>query len=223
MVKKILTGCVIVAVIAMLGFGVAGYYAYRLAAPMLENAGDYVARAREISRLGDRVANKTPYVPPRTGELTTSQVERFVAVQGRVRSELGNRWTEMETKSEAIRKRTESHEMLSFAEVREIFSEVAGIYTEARRAQVNALNIHKFSDEEYIWVKRRVYEAAGMHAASSFDFSAIENLAGGGAEKADARLLKDQPPLRVPEANIKLVKPHSARLKEWMAMAVLGL
>jgi len=221
-VKKVLVGCLIVLVIALIGFGVAGYYAYRIAAPMLENAGDYVARAREIARLGDRVSNQTPYTPPPNGELTASQVERLVAVQGRVRSELGNRWTEMETKAEAIRKRTEGNEMLGFAEVREIFSEVAGIYTEARRAQVDALNIHKFSDEEYSWVKRRVYEAAGMHVASGFDFSAIENLARGGPEKADARL-KDQPLLKVPDANIKLVKPHTGQLKEWIAMAVLGL
>ena len=81
--KKILTGCLIVAVIAMIGFGVAGYYAYRIARPMIENAGDYLARAREISRLGDRVTNKAPYVPPKDGELTQAQVDRFIAVQTR--------------------------------------------------------------------------------------------------------------------------------------------
>ena len=95
--KKILTGCLIVAVIALIGFGVAGFYAYRFARPMLESAGDYVTRAREIARLGDRVENKAPYVPPKNGELTASQVERFVAVQARVRNELGDRWTEVET------------------------------------------------------------------------------------------------------------------------------
>lgn len=220
--KKILAGCLIVLVIAVIGFGVAGYYAYRFAAPMIENAGDYVARAREISRLGERVANKAAFEPPSTGELTSSQVERFVAVQGRVRSELGTRWTEIEKRSEDIRKRTEGNEMLGFSDVQEIFSEVASIYSEARRAQVDALNIHKFSDDEYIWVKRRVYEAAGMHVASGFDFSAIEDLARGGPEWADARR-KDQPMLAIPDANIKLVKPHTGQLKEWMAMAVLGL
>ena len=42
--KKLLTGCLIVLVIAMIGFGVAGYYAYRFARPMIESAGDYVTQ-----------------------------------------------------------------------------------------------------------------------------------------------------------------------------------
>jgi hypothetical protein len=221
-VKKILTGCLIVVVIAMIGFGVAGYYAYRIARPMLENAGDYMARAREIARLGDRVAIKAPYVPPKNGELTSAQVDRFLAVQGRVRSELGDRWEIIETKSSEIRKKTESNEMLGVSEVTAIFSDIANIYVEARREQVNALNIHKFSDGEYAWVKRRVYEAAGIHVASGFDFSAIESLARGGSAAADRRI-QDFPLPEVPEANMKLVKPHAGKLKEWIPMAVLGL
>lgn len=220
--KKILTGCLIVLVIALIGFGVAGYYAYRFARPMIESAGDYVSKASEISRLGDRVANKTPYVPPANGELTASQVERFVAVQGRVRTELGDRWAEIEAKSAEIRKKTEGKQDLSFAEVREIFSGIAGLYMEARRAQVGALNIHKFSDGEYTWVKRRVYEAAGMQVASSVDFSALEDLAREGAQKTSTKL-PDLPMPEVPAANIKLVQPHLAQLKEWIPMAVLGL
>jgi hypothetical protein len=220
--KKILTGCLIVLVIAMIGFGVAGYYAYRFARPMIESAGDYVSRAGELSQLGDRVANKATYVPPQNGELTAAQVERFVAVQGRVRSELDNRWTDIEAKSAEIRKKTEGNETLSFADVRTIFSDFANIYIEARRAQVGALNIHKFSDEEYTWVKRRVYEAAGMEVASGLDFSALEDLAREGAQRSSTKL-PDMPMPQVPPANIELVKPHIARLKEWLPMAVMGL
>ena len=218
--KKILTGCLIVAAIAMVGLGVAGYYAYRAARPMIENAGDYLARAREFARLGDKVANRAPYVPPKNGELTASQVERFIAVQTRVRDALGDRWGEVTTRSEAMRKRTESNEMLSLSDVTDIFREVGSIYVEARRAQVNALNIHKFSDGEYSWVKRRVYEAAGIHVSSNFDFSAIEDLARGVRRSTK---LPEIPLPEVPEANIKLVKPHAAKIKEWLPMAVLGL
>jgi hypothetical protein len=220
--KKILTGCLIVLVIAMIGFGVAGYYAYRYARPMLESAGDYVSRAGELSQLGDRVANKAPYVPPKNGELTAAQVDRFIAVQGRVRSELDNRWTEVEAKSAEIRKKTSGNEAPSFADLRNMFSDVANIYIEARRAQVGALNIHKFSDGEYAWVKRRVYEAAGMEVARGLDFSAIEDLAREGAQRSSTKL-PDMPMPEVPPANIALVKPHLAQLKEWIPMAVLGL
>src|SRR5688572_23422436 len=87
-VKKVLVGCLIVLVIAMIGFGVAGYYAYRWAQPMIQSTGDYLERAREMTRLGERVQNRSSYTPPANGELTTAQVDRFLAVQTRVRDEL---------------------------------------------------------------------------------------------------------------------------------------
>ena len=220
--KKILTGCLIVLVIALIGFGVAGYYAYRFARPMLESAGDYVSRAGELSQLGDRVANKAPYVPPKNGELTAAQVDRFVAVQTRVRSELDNRWAEVELKAAEIRRKTAGNQTLSFADLRNMFSDVANIYIEARRAQVGALNIHKFSDGEYAWVKHRVYEAAGMEVASGLDFSALEDLAREGAQRSSTKL-PEMPMPEVPPVNVALVKPHLAQLKEWIPMAVLGL
>ncbi len=220
--KKILTGCLIVVVVAMIGFGVAAFYAYRYAKPMIDSAGDYLSKARQVAQQADRIANKAPYVPPATGELTQQQVERFVAVQGRVRDELGDRWTEIETKSAEIRQKTTGNQELSLAEVTSIFKDFANIYVEARRVQVNALNIHKFSDAEYAWVRRRVYEAAGVEMASGIDMSAIEDLAREGSQRANTRL-PEIPLPEVPEANIKLVKPHAAKAKDWIPMAVLGL
>lgn len=220
--KKILTGCLIVLVIAMIGFGVAGYYAYRFAKPMIDSAGDYVARAREMSQLGDRVANKAPYIPPKNGELTQAQIERFIAVQTKVRNSLDTRWDEIETKSAEIRKKTEGDQHLSLSEVSSVFSDLANIYIEARRAQVTALNTQKFSDGEYNWVRKRVWEAAGMHVASGIDMSAIEDLARQGAQKSDTKI-PDIPMPEVPAKNIALIKPHTTQLKEWIPLAVLGL
>lgn len=221
--KKILGGCLIVLAIAMVGFAVAGYYAYQAAKPMLSSAADYVAKARELSRLGDNVSNKRPFVPPASGELTSAQVDRFVAVQGRVRSELGNRWDDIESKSADIRKRTEGNQReLSFSELTSVFSDIANIYIEARKVQVNALNVHKFSDGEFAWVRRRMYEAAGMEIAGGLDMSAFEDMAREGAQKTGVKL-PDMPKPEVPPANLKLVKPHTAKLKEWLPMAMLGL
>jgi hypothetical protein len=220
--KKILGGCLIIVVIAMIGLGVASFYAYRYAKPMIDSAGDYLAKARQVSQLADRVANKAPYIPPDNGQLTQAQVERFVAVQGRVRDELGDRWSEIETKSAEIKQRTAGNQELSFAEIGAVFKDIANIYLEARRVQVNALNIHKFSDGEYTWVRRRVYEAAGVEMASGIDMSAIEDLARETTQRTTTRV-PEIPMPEVPEANIKLVKPHTAKIKEWIPMAVLGL
>lgn len=221
--KKTLGGCLIVFVIALVGLGVAGFYAYRAARPMFDNAADYVARARELSSLSDQVRNQSPYPPPATGELTVSQVERFIAVQARVRSELGSRWTEFEKTAESLKQKAENKQSdWSYSDITAMFSNFMGIYTEARKAHVNALNVHKFSDEEFSWVRLRVYEAAGMQLAGSFDTSAIEALARDGAEKTGVSVPDLDLP-EVPEANIKLVKPHAAKLKEWLPMAMLGL
>jgi hypothetical protein len=237
--KKLLAGCLVVLVIALAGFSVAGFYAFRWARPMIENTANYLDRAREMSRLADRITNKSPYVPPETGRLTATQVERFVAVQTRVRDELGERWSAIEAKSAEIRQKatagtdnaTEGTDNtdkgvrgrdLTLAELTSVFSDLAGIYTEARRAQVNALNAQRFSDAEYTWVRRRVYEAAGMEIAGGIDLSKFEELARESAMKSSV-MLPNLPKPKVPEANLKLVKPHLAKIKEWVPMAFLGL
>ena len=221
--KKILVGCLIVFVVAVIGLSVAGFYAFRWARPMIESTSNYLDRAREMSRLADRITIKAPYVAPQNGELSATQVERFVAVQTRVRDELGTRWSDIETKSAELREKTRDNQRdLTLTEFTAVFSDLAGIYMEARRAQVNALNVQRFSDAEYTWVRRRVYEAAGMEIAGGIDISRIEELAREGALKSNVKL-PDMPRPNVPEANIALVKPHLAKIKEWVPMAFLGL
>ena len=221
--KKVLFGCLIVLVIAIFGFAAAGYYAYRWAQPMIQSTADYLDRAREFSRLGDRVNNKSPYSPPASGELTQPQVDRFLAVQTRVRDEMGARWAEIEKKSAEIREKTKDGRELTFSEFTTVFSDLAGIFLEARREQVNALNVHKFSDAEYSWVRFRVYEAAGMEVASGLDLSKIEQLARDNGISTSLRLEVDNGKPKVPAANIKLVRPHLEKLKQSFPLAILGL
>jgi len=220
--KKILTGCLIVAVIAMIGLSVAAFYAYRMAKPMLDSAAGYMAAANEVARLGDRVANKTDYTPPAGGELTAAQVDRFMAVQARVSGALKDRWAEIETRSAEFRKRSQDHKDVTLSDLQNMLSTIGSVWIDGRREQVNALNIHKFSDDEYAWVRRRVWEAAGVEMAGSIDMSAFGDLARQGAQNTHLDL-PELPPAEVPEANIRLVKPHLAKLKGWMPMAVLGL
>ena len=221
--KKILGGCLIVLVIALVGFGVATFYAYRWARPMIDSTSSYLDRAREMTRLGEEVQNRQPFAAPANGELTAAQVERFMAVQTRVHDELGSRRSEIEkTAQEINRKTAEDRSALTFSEFTTVFSDLAGIYLEARRAQVRALNVQRFSDAEFSWVRLRVYEAAGMHVASGIDLSSIEKIARESAEKGNVTL-PDVPKPKVPDANIELVKPHLPKLKQWLPMAVLGL
>jgi len=217
--KKILVGCLIVIVIAIIGFGAAGYYAYRAMKPVIDNAANYVDKAREVTRLGEQIKIKTPFQPPASGELTQTQVERFVAVQTRVRSDLGDKWDQIEKQSKEIRAKADANRNdWTLAEFTSVFSQIANIWVDARKSQVNALNIQRFSEGEYEWVRRRVYEAAGITITGKIDLSKIEKLAGQQGVTVPQMDLPD-----VPKKNIELVKPHLAKIKEWIPLAALGL
>lgn len=221
--KKVLVGCLIVLVIGGVGLGVAAFWAYRAARPMFESASSYLDQAKELASVGDRIAIKAPYSVPADGELTNAQVERFIAVQSRVRLQLGDRWSELQGKAEALKKKADSRKgELSLAEAASVFSDLTGIYVDARRAQVDALNVQKFSASEYTWVRNRVYEAAGMQLEGSIDLSAIEKMAREGAGQTGVQL-PDLPKPDVPDANLKAVRPHIKKLQESIALAFLGL
>ncbi len=221
--KKILAGCLVVAVIAMIGFGVAAFYAYRAMRPVIDNASSYMDKAREVTRLGEGVRNKSAFEPPVNGELTAQQVERFVAVQTRVRDDLSDRWELVEQKSSELKSKAAAKSGdWTLAEFTGVFADIATIWVDARRAQDNAINVQRFSEAEYEWVRRRVYEAAGVELASGLDLSKIEALARDQAAKGGGEI----PALKlaeVPTANIELVKPHAAKIKEWIPLAALGL
>ena len=221
--KKILAGCLIVLVIAVIGFGVAGYYAYRVMKPVIDNASGYMDKAREVTRLGEGIKNTTAFEPPASGELTLAQVERFLAVQSRVRSDLNDKWAQVEKQSANIRARAERNSNdWTMSELTGVFSEIGTIYLDGRKSQIVALNTQRFSEAEYEWVRRRVYEAAGVELAGNLDLSKIEDLARDHASKGGVELPAMNLP-KVPEKNVALVKPHAAKIKEWIPMAMLGL
>lgn len=221
--KKILAGCLIVLLIAAIGFAAAGFYAYRAMRPVIDSAANYMDKAREVTKLGEDIKIKTPFEPPANGELTQQQVERFLAVQTRVRSDLGDRWDQVEKKSQELKAKADANRQdWTLAEFTSVFSDIANIWVEARQSQVKALNIQRFSEGEYEWVRKRVYEAAGVQLAGNMDLAKIESLARNNAAANGVNL----PPMdlpKVPERNVELVKPHAAKIKEWIPMAVLGL
>lgn len=222
MMKKILAGCLIVLVIAICGVAVASFYAYRMMQPVIQNANNYLDRAAEITRLGGDVRNRNAYTPPDNGELTPAQVERFLAVQARVKADLADRWSEIQKKSEELQARAKGRQDTNLADFTAVFSDIMSLWVDGRQAQVRALNVQKFSDSEYAWVRRRVYEAAGMQLAGGIDLSKIEELARSTSGQSNLTL-PEMPKTDVPTANIALVAPHLAKLKESLPIAVFGL
>ena len=67
-----------------------------------------------------------------------------------------------------------------------------------------------------------LFRSAGVELAGGMDLSKIEGLARENAGRSGVEIPSMDLPA-VPEANIKLVKPHVGKIKEWIPMAVLGL
>jgi hypothetical protein len=220
--KKLLGGCLVVLVLGAVLLGVGAYFLYRAASPLVEDARSYLAGMSKLEEIDRGLTNTSPYAAPASGELTEAQVQRFVRVQDHVRSALGQRMTEIEAKYKDLRSSTDRSAPVQFVELMNGLREITGVYVEARRYQVEALNKEGFSQEEYSWVRDRMFQAAGLEIGSRIDLEklqeAIRNGTGFEGITADKLPMRD-----VPARNRELVKPHVDRMDEWLPLVFFGL
>ncbi len=220
--KKFLVGCLVVIVLCAIALGVGGYFLYRAASPVIDNARNYLQGLTELSKLEREIKNQSPYSEPASGELTEVQVQRFVRVQDSVRAALGQRMTEIEEQYKHLKPNSEGGRDPSITEVIAGLSDVGNAFMQARRFQVNALNAEGFSQAEYSWVRDRVFQAAGIEVANIVDLRKVEEAIkkGTGVEDIGVDRL---PRSTVPEKNRALVKPHMSKLDDWLPLAFFGL
>jgi hypothetical protein len=198
--------------------GVGSYFLYRAASPLIQDARNYLEGMSQLGEIDRQITNRSSYAAPASGELTDPQVQRFVRVQEHVRGQLGQRFKEIESKYEYLR----SSNNPSVTELLSSLREITGVYVDARRYQVEALNRENFSQGEYSWVRDRVFEAAGMEIGSRIDIEklseAIRN--GTGVEGISTENI---PKPNVPAKNRELVKPHVGKMDEWLPLVFFGL
>lgn len=220
--KKLLVGCLVILVLGTILLGVGGYFAYRAARPIVQNARDYFDRFSQLGELEKQIANQTPFTAPENGELTKEQVDRFARVQQHVRGALGQRFNEIDAKYNTMKAEADGTEQSSVREALSALGELGGLLIDARRAQVNALNQERFSSAEYSWVRARVYQAAGVEATSGFDFQKMAEAARKGTG-IDSIEVPKTPVVNVPAKNRALVKPHLEQMDEWLPLLFFGL
>jgi hypothetical protein len=221
-VKKLLVGCLVILVLGAILFGVGGYFLYRAASPVVQNAREYFDRFSQLGELEKQIANQTPFTAPPNGELTKEQVDRFARVQQHVRAALGQRFKEIDAKYNTMKAEADGTEQSSVREALSALGELGGLLIDARRAQVNALNQERFSSAEYSWVRARVYQAAGVEVTSGFDFQKMAEAARQGTG-IDSIEVPDTPVVNVPAKNRALVKPHLEQMDEWLPLLFFGL
>jgi hypothetical protein len=219
--KKLVIGCLVVLVLAAVAVATGSYFLYRAASPYIEDARNYVRGLSELGELEKEITNKSPHTPPASGELTDAQVQRFARVHEQVRAALGQRMREFEEKYKHLSSNNTANREPSFTELMSGLRDLTNVFIEARRYQVEALNKEGFSQEEYSWVRLRVFEAAGVEVANMVDLSKLQQvIRDGTGENISAA---DLPKIDVPEKNRELVKPFMKKFEEWLPLAFFGL
>jgi hypothetical protein len=220
--KKLLVGCLVILVLGAIVVGVGSYFLYRAASPLIEDARGYLEGMSKLEDIERGLSNKSTYPAPASGELTEAQVQRFARVQQHVRAQLGQRMSEIEEKYKHLKANSDSNTPVAFTDVISGLRDITNVYVDARRYQVDALNKEGFSQEEYSWVRDRMFQAAGMEIGSRIDIEKLQEAVrnGTGIEGISA----DRLPMReVPAKNRELVKPYINQMDEWLPLVFFGL
>lgn len=220
--KKVLVGCLVVLVLCGIAAAAASYFLYRAASGVVERAQNYLEGMNELGELEKQITNRTSHVPPANNELTEEQVARFVRVQDSVRAALGQRVDEIEKKYEHLKANASSDAQPSITDMMTALGDLANLFVQARRFQVNALNQERFSQDEYSWVRDQIFQAAGVDVASRIDLRKIEESIRQKTGIDDIRA-PEVPTLKVPEKNRELVKPHLDKMDKWIPLVFFGL
>lgn len=161
---KFLGGCLIVCLVLVIGGGAVGYYVF--VKPYTDMAGEAVVFAQELEALDGELAVRGPYQPPEDGLVSADALQRYLAVQQRMRTDMEGEMQTLQARYEALDGELESEQReASVAEIMTAYRDVGALYLEAKRAQVDALNEQRMSIDEYHWIRAQTYAALGRRVA----------------------------------------------------------
>ena len=221
--SKLAIGCVGLLAVGVAGAAGASYFAYH-------KVTSAVAPVAELGSLGEierSVRKQGPYTPPASGEPSRAQVERLLEVQRAVRGRLGSRADEF------YRRYRRYFEPVNGATAQlggavdsamlglRMSLDLAGIFVDGRRAQVDALNRAGMSLEEYRWTRSQAYAALGMPFMEIDIPGIVADVKEGRHPAPQAYDMKDAP--TGSPAVRRLVEPHRQVLEENVGLAFFGL
>jgi hypothetical protein len=213
--KKVILGCLGVLVLATIGAGIAGYvFVYKPARSYVQS----FTQLQELPKLNAGIANKTKFTPPANGELSEALVTRFMAAQQTLHDTLGARLHGLDAKYKALTVANGGQPSITAG--LGALKDLGGLILEAKRAQVEALNRHDFSLEEYDWVRRSMYAASGIPMSLDLEH-AIRQASQG--DRSDDGSFANEIAGPVPARNKELVGPHVEKLRERAGLAFFGL
>jgi hypothetical protein len=214
--KKLLIGCLVLAVVLAVTAGAASYYLYR----KVDSTISGFKELGTVPELERSVRNKTPFTPPASGELTGAQLDRYLAVQQQVRARLGAGAAEIEQKYKSLLAK-DSATIVDAPAIISAYRDLAKTYVEAKRVQVAALNDAGLSLDEYRWVRRQAYAGIGMPLMELDVAQIMADVKAGRTPAQPTPSLNLTPTAR--PATAKLVEPHRKTLEANAGLAFFGL
>ncbi|OFW03249.1 MAG: hypothetical protein A3H96_19300 [Acidobacteria bacterium RIFCSPLOWO2_02_FULL_67_36] len=181
-----------------------------LGSPLMAMAGGKTLEER-------RLQNRAEFLAPASGELTAEQTAKFAVVEEEVQKQLAAGIAVLARSQADLERARETH-ALSVQTALLAFGDIKGVYLNAKVAQIDAMNRANFSKEEFEWVRKQLYYAAGLRL-SQVDVSEV--LAG--VPDATVVVRRFEARERVPEQNQRLALPLASKLQTWAALGFFGL
>lgn len=204
--SKPLLGCLVAIGLLLTGAGVAGYFL--VFKPAYQLASDIGGFTSEFVALNEAIELDQRYQPPLEGMLSPQQLERYLAAQRDIRAGMQEQLDQLRNRFESVRAELERNERdNNVLNMVTAYQGLGDLILAAKRQQVQAINAHGFSLQEYLYVRNTSFRALGEDIA-------VAALGQQGA-----------PPLvpELPADVVELVRTHRDELMKSYALAWFGL
>lgn len=212
--KKLLTGCLVVVLVLVVGAGAAWWFVLR---PMWNAGGEMLSGAKDWATsldLGDDITNQAPYDPPADGRLTEAQVEALVRVQTAVMREMGDDLRALARRAQQAQAARAADQPPGVQDLATLYREGMAVMGRLKAAQARAVNEEGLSRDEYAFVRRQAMAALPL-LADAGALPGMPDMAGmPGFPGLPAAEPQDDAAREAARHNAELLRPHVAVLYE---------
>lgn len=210
--NRFVAGCLgTVTVLLLLASALVWWFVGRPASQVLQS----FQELQQAPALEAQLSNRSAFTVPADQELQRDQVERFIAVQTAILGHLEGGVSLLSERYAQIG--DQEFNIMDALLMAGAYRDYLRLLTDARNAQIAALNSQGFSAEEYRWVRSETLRAAGLPGIGTEFEGLVGALAGQGSRM----------PVRVdgspaPAANVALIDDMREDLQGVSGLAVLG-
>lgn len=213
--KKILTGCLVVVLLMVVGLGAAWWFVLR---PMWNAGGEMVSGAKGWATtldLGKDITNDAPFTPPADGRLTQAQVDSLVQVQAVVVRDMGADLSALAERARTLQAARTGGQPPSLPELATAAREIAGLVSRLRTAQAAGVNEAGLSRQEYAFVRKQALLALPLlvDVPKPAGLPSLPGLPLGGPATPAS--------LAAAQYNAELLRPHLPLLRQTLGAAQL--